>query len=252
MRLFLSLVVLAYCTLTWSEKLKVIEDSEMLGKTSQHFVFMDRVKQCRVQVTRNKVPNSMEQHLNANWHQGQSLGTIAFPEESVRFMCPGVRSDGKVIEQAEFQAKNVEVELVAPSAPLEVGDGSGPVPPDIDVGPDDSGEKQKFCVYKYDSEGCNLYTLQTDNTWSAHPRGCIKPDASRANQCVEYRKPDKLGNSLLHEYCIEKYDSKGCNLCRRETDSTWFCHKRGCIADTAERKAELKWLSNLCVGYARR
>ncbi len=88
-------------------------------------------------------------------------------------------------------------------------------------------------------------------------KGCL-PDTeeekeelnNRANQCVLYRKGDKLGDSLINEYCIEKYDSQGCNICSLQPDNQWLCTMNGCLPDTEEEIEKLKWLSNLCVGYA--
>ena len=118
--------------------------------------------------------------------------------------------------------------------------------------------EKRFCVTKYDSQGCNLCGRQPDNTWVCTKKGCI-PDTeeeereldNRANQCVLYRRGDKLlGDSLINEYCTVKYDSQGCNLCTQQPDNTWVCTKKGCVPKTKKEELKLEWRSNLCVGYA--
>ena len=120
-------------------------------------------------------------------------------------------------------------------------------------------ERQKFCVIKYDSEGCNLCALQSDNVWLCTMKHCIAETEerqeeldNRANQCLLYYKGNGFDDNynLANMNCTEKYDSEGCNLCTLQSDNTWFCRKKHCIAETEEQKEELKWRSNLCVGYA--
>ena len=75
--------------------------------------------------------------------------------------------------------------------------------------------------------------------------------ADRANQCVEYRESNKIGDYLWSEYYVRQYDLDGCNICtlHPDPDDAWLCTEMACAQNTKEQRGELEWRSNLCVGY---